>query len=719
MSMSGIHRKSKKIAPAYLIGADPSDNMQKQISLSTSLLMRSVYLVFAFTVLQTGQYASAQEIPSERDKEIIDTITVTAERFNRTAQEIAASLTVFDLQSIEKSDLRSIQELDRYIPNVLLTSQGSPRFSVNSVRGISSTVRADYFSQTIGIYIDGVPVTAAEYSRALGDVQQIEVLRGPQGTLYGRNTPGGVINIFTRPTQSVFKGEASARIGNNGQRGASILAGGAIIEELVSGKVFVDYISSDGFTKYQSTNDTIDDVESITGSASLRFTPSDQTEITISASIENIKQGAYAFQAFNDYKRRSIDISPQNNEDRDIKSVTVNLEHDLAGATLQSITGLRNYEVKSNQDLAYNPLVKSFGGGASQSIEDGEQLSQEMRLTGITDNENFRWLVGAFYSADTVEYDYLFDLPAFGPPNLSSSVYDKKELAGFGEATLTLLSQLDLTLGVRAANDKHELINNVGANDSVDFTMVTPKLRAAYRFSKDYQLYALASRGSRTGGFNRFSSGDNYKPEYLWNYELGIKSQWFDNTLTLNAATFYIDWDEQQVVTLIDPSTARIANAGSSHNLGAELEVSWILNEAFNISGFAGINEGEYDVFINSKGQDLSGNNLVNTPDLSAGIALEYRFALSNWSMDGWVRPEVTYTGDHFFDAENRLLQSAYTLFNINFGLESESLSISLFIKNVFDKDYRAYAYTDNFSDYDLAVAAQNRTFGLNLKLEF
>lgn len=648
MSKSGITRKTEQAASADLISTDPTDNMQKKFSRLTSSLLRSAYFVCTLTVIQTGQHANAQEIASERDEEMIDTITVTAERFNRPAQEIAASLTVFDLQSIEKSDLRSIQDLDSYIPNVLLTSQGSPRFSVNSVRGISSTVRADYFSQTIGIYIDGVPVTAAEYSRALGDVQQIEVLRGPQGTLYGRNTPGGVINIFTRPTQSEFKGEVNARIGNNAQRGASVLVGGAIVKDLVSGKVFVDYNSRDGFTKYLSSNNTIDDEESITGSASLRFTPSSQTEITVSASIENIKQGAYAFQAFDDYKERSIDISSPNNEDRDIKSVTVNLEHDFAGATLQSITGLRNYEVKSNQDLAYNPLVKSFGGGRSNSLEEADQLSQEVRLTGMTDSENFRWLVGAFYSADTVDYDYLFDLPAFGPANLSSSVYDKKELAGFGEATLTVLSQLDLTLGVRAANDKHELNNNVGANDSVDFTMVTPKLRAAYRFSNDYQVYALATRGSRTGGFNRFSTGDNYKPEYLWNYELGIKSQWFDNTLTLNAATFYIDWDEQQVVTLIDPSTARIANAGSAHNLGAELEVSWILNDALNISGFAGINEGEYDVFINSKGQDLSGNNLVNTPDLSAGIALEYKFSLSNWSMDGWVRPEVTYTGDHF-----------------------------------------------------------------------
>ena len=216
MSKSGIPRKSEKVALTDFIGAERSDNRLKKITPPTSLLIRSVYLVFAFTVAQTAQHANAQEISSERDKEMIDTITVTAERFNRSAQEIAASLTVFDLQSIEKSDLRSIQELDRYIPNVLLTSQGSPRFSVNSVRGISSTVRADYFSQTIGIYIDGVPVTAAEYSRALGDVQQIEVLRGPQGTLYGRNTPGGVINIFTRPTQSVFNGEVNARIGNNG-----------------------------------------------------------------------------------------------------------------------------------------------------------------------------------------------------------------------------------------------------------------------------------------------------------------------------------------------------------------------------------------------------------------------------------------------------------------------------------------------------------------------
>ena len=225
MSKSGISRKSKKAASADFISVVPGDNMQKKFSLLTSSLLRSAYFVCTFTAIQTGQYANAQEIAIERDEEIIDTITVTAERFNRPAQEIAASLTVFDLQNIEKSDLRSIQDLDRYIPNVLLTSQGSPRFSVNSVRGISSTVRADYFSQTIGIYIDGVPVTAAEYSRALGDVQQIEVLRGPQGTLYGRNTPGGVINIFTRPTQSEFKAEVNARIGNNGQRGASFLAG--------------------------------------------------------------------------------------------------------------------------------------------------------------------------------------------------------------------------------------------------------------------------------------------------------------------------------------------------------------------------------------------------------------------------------------------------------------------------------------------------------------
>lgn len=682
-------------------------------------LRKLCYAISAITVLPLTQHAIAQEASTPANQVIEEEIIVTAERFRRSAQDIAASLTVFDQASLKKADIVSLQELDQHTPNMLLVNQGSPRFSVNSVRGISSAVRADYFSQTIGVYIDGVPVTAAEYSRGLADVQQIEVLRGPQGTLYGRNTPGGIISITTLAPENEFSADLSARAGNNGQRGASALIRSPIIDELLAGKIFVNTMARDGFTQYASRNKSIDDLSSKSASAALRFTPSEQTDISLGASFEDIKQGAYAFQAFNDYKQRSVNITPRNREDRKIKTLTLNIQHDFDTVRLQAISGLRSYDVRSNQDLSYNPLVVAYGGGRTSSIEKGEQFSQEFRLSGTSNNEKFRWLVGGFYSADSVDYDYLFSVPAFGSPSLSSSAYDKQELAGYAEATATVLERLDITVGIRVSEDTHELVNSVGADEKIDFTMLTPKFRMAYRFADNYQLYALVSRGSRSGGFNRFSAGDNYKPEYLWNYELGLKSQWLDNTLTINAAAFYIDWDDQQVVSLIGPGSAKIANVGEAHNLGAELELDWKVNGAFRVSGFIGFNSGEYDKFINQTGADLSSNKLVNTPDTSAGISAEYSFPLFKSSMTGWLRPEYTYTGAHYFDAENRLQQKAYGLFNLGLGVNNDGYSLSFFAKNIFDTDYRAYGYTDSMSNFDLAVAGESRTFGLNFDLEF
>ena len=364
-------------------------------------------------------------------------------------------------------------------------------------------------------------------------------------------------------------------------------------------------------------------------------------------------------------------------------------------------------------------MVTSFGGGRSESIEKGDQFSQEIRFSGMTDDQRLRWLIGGFYSSDSIKYDYLFDLPAFGSPSLSSSIYDKQEFATFGEATATLFERLDLTVGLRAAKDSHELVNNMGADNKIDFNIITPKLRAAYRLDDNYQVYGLASRGSRTGGFNRFSAGANFKPEYLWNYELGLKSQWLDNTLTVNAAVFHIDWNDQQVVTLIGPGSVEIANAGEASNFGGELELSWAINSNFSLSGFVSFNNGEYDVLVNERGADLSGNHLVNTPEISGGVSTEYRFPIFNSSLFAWIRPEFTFTGDHFFDVENRLLQESYSLLNLNFGVEGERISVSGFVKNVFDQDYRSYGYTDSLSNFDLAVAGEFRTFGIKIKTQF
>lgn len=671
--------------------------------------------VFALAICGSAKASDSGATSSAKLEEMI----VTAERTEQSSQDIAASLTVFEAVALEHSGLSSLQDIDLHVPNVILSDQGSPRFSINSVRGISSAVRDDYFSQTIGIYIDGVPATAAEYTRALTDVQRIEVLRGPQGTLYGRNTPGGIISIITKQADSEMRAEFAARVGDNRQRGATAMLSGSLGSDSLLGKVFVDYVSRDGFTDYARSGDSIDDLESLSGSASLLYKVADTTSVRLSATVEDIDQGAYAFQAFDRFADRVLDITSPNREDRKIETLTLSVDHDFSGMSFQSITGLRYYDVIADQDLAYNPAIVTYGGGRSRSNEEGDQFSQEFRLSGQSAGERLRWLIGAFYSSDTVDYDYWFDVPAFGDASLSSSSYDRTELAVYAESTFTVGDNFDLTAGVRASRDKHQLVNNYGADGDIDFDIVTPKLRMAYRFGDDAQVYILASRGSRTGGFSRFSAGDSYDPEFLWNYELGLKSQWLDQRLVFNAAVFYIDWQDQQIKTEIGPRSTKIVNSGDSHNTGVELELAWQVSPSFYVGGFWGVNDGEYDSFSKSSTQDLSGNTLVNTADYNAGLVAEYRAPIINGAAQAWFRPEISYVGEHYFDAENTLLQDAYTLVNLNAGIDKGDYSVSMSIKNVFDEDYRVYAYTDNISLYDLAIAGGFRTVLLSVKARF
>ena len=648
----------------------------------------------------------------------LNRILVTAERFEQEAEEVPASLSVFSQGTISDASIDSVQELDRYVPNLHLSSQGSPRFSVNAIRGISNTVRDDYFSSTIGVYLDGIPLTEAEYSRTLGDIERVEVLRGPQGTLYGRNTPAGVINLISRAPTDVVTGEFRGMAGNNGQLGTTAMISGPIAKGVLSGRAFFDYTRRDGFTDYTATGGGIDDQGFLTGSGALRFTPQAGTEFTLSGNVERFDEGAYAFQPFNSFKRRKVDILPPNREDREFEGLTLNGSHELGFATLRSITGYRSYKVLSDQDLGYNPTLAGIGGGRSDAIETGDQFSQEFRLTGETKGGRMRWIGGAFYQWDEVDYDYLFDVPAFGPPSLSSSNYEREEIAAFGELTHTFFSNLDLTAGIRISNDSQEVTNNRPFSGEDDFTLVTPRFRAAYHFDEDRLGYVMATRGARSGGFNRLSNGDRFDPEYLWSYEAGLKTQWLGQTLTVNAAAFYIDWTDQQIRTFVSPGVTDIVNAGESHSKGIELEVAWRPRPRLLVSGFFGLTDAEYDVFINRNGVDLAGNKLVNTPRTNGGASIQYRFPLRSAPWYGRLRADYSYTGDQFFDAENRLEQPGYGLVNLHAGIEGDSFSVTGFVKNLFDEDYRLYGYRD-FLGFDLAIAGEPRLFGVRLDAKF
>lgn len=639
------------------------------------------------------------------------------------AQSTASSSTVVSRTKIEDAGMSSIMDVARQAPNVQFSMIGGPRFTFNTVRGIGNTIADNYFNSPVGVYVDGVQISNAEFNRSLGDAQSVEVLRGPQGTLFGHNSLGGVINITSRVPTSEPSAEVFGTIGDNGQRAGSVALSGPIIGQTVTGRAFFEYVTRDGFTDYERFNGSIDDLESVVGSGSLRFAITRQLTATISGAIEHVDQGGYAYMPFNAFKRRVADLTPPNEDVRDSRSVSANVTYDFGGVQLRSITAYRDYEVSSNQDLAYNATVAAWGGARALTEETGDQYSQEFRLTG-GEGTAFRWLAGVLFLNETHTFDYLFGGPAFGGVFPMLSDYDRREIAGYGEGTLRVWRGLELTAGVRVSQERHELVTNAGFQEDESFNIVTPKFAATYRFDEDRLVYASATRGARSGGYDRISSAPGpYDTEYLWSYEVGVKSEWLNRTLTFNAAAFYIDWTDQQVKEMILPGVIQTTNAGEAHSKGFEIEASWRPVSGLELGGFLGVTHGEYDEFIYfNNGQDLAGNKLVNTPEMTAGLSAQYRWPIIGTALFGVARADYLYTGAQYFDPENILEQKGYSIVNARIGVETEKFSAMLFAKNLFDEDYRVFGYRDFYGSplqSDVAAAGESRLIGVTVGVKY
>ena len=644
---------------------------------------------------------------------------VTAEKRQQDAQDVPAALTVLARETIRDSGVASVQDIARLTPNLILSDQGSSRFFIATVRGIGGTVRDDYFNSAIGIHLDGAPLTNAEFNRRLGDVEQVEILRGPQGTLYGHNTPAGIINLTSRAAADRLEADIIGLLGNKGQREATASISIPLNEDGLSTRLFADYVERDGFTDYAGTDHSIDRLKALNASATLRYAPQGGPSLTLTGAYEHHDQGSYAYQPFDSFGEREIAITPPNKEVRETRSVTATLRHNLGSAELTAISSYRAYDVDSFQDLGYNPFVSAFGGGRTSSVETGKQFSQEFRINGR--QGPVTWLVGGFFQTDTVEYDYLFNLPAFGPASLYSSRYKRWELAGFGEAIWVIGDGFEVTAGLRTARERHHNRNNAPSDQHRHFTLLTPKFRAAYRFDQDRLIYVSATRGARSGGFDRLSGNPGFDSEYLWSYEAGLKSEWLDRTLAFNLAVFRINWSDQQIKSMPTPGVIMTTNAGRSRSHGVEIDLNWRAAPGFDVIAFAGVTRGEYRRFTGPTGTNLAGNKLVNTPEVTGGAAVQYRAPIGG-GLNGFVRAEYRYVGDQFFDPENRLRQDGYGLVNLRVGIETPHVSMTVFAKNLFDKDYRAYGYTDfQGSPFatDTAVAGQSRQVGVTIRAAY
>ncbi|MEE4453268.1 TonB-dependent receptor [Novosphingobium resinovorum] len=681
------------------------------MTLHSTAARAAVAVTLALALPSTAAWAEDAEAPGSGP------IIVTGKVEDVLPQQ-PASRTRIQADTIEQARIQTVQDVAALLPNTLLADQGSPRFSINTMRGIGNTIRNDYFNSTIGLYVDGVPLPSAEFSRRLVDVESIDVQRGPSGTTQGRFSLGGTINVRTKQPTNDFEGAIEGTVGNQDQLGLGASLSGPIVKDALYARAYADYSQVDGFID-DAAGKNIDGRKSFSTGGSLRFERDPSLRVTIAGDYQRDHVGAYAFLPYDDYRTRDLAIDAPNDELRHSGGLSGTIDYDMGGARLTSVTAWRKYSVRARQDLAYSPDVVTYGGGHTDSDEDGWQVSQELRLSSSQDaGRLLKWTIGAYYQYDRVVYDYLFDMPAFGAASNYVSRYDREEIAGFGEITLALPQGLDLTAGLRVAHDTDKLDANTPFKGSTDATMLTPRFQASWHIDAERMIYASATRGARSGGFSRLASSPGaFDPEYLWQYEAGLRSTWLDRKLALNATLFRIDWTDQQITQIVSTGESRTTNAGKSRSQGVEFEAVAFPIPGLELSGRLGFIKAEYDRYIDASGVDLSGNRMVNTPSMTAGASLQYRTPIGGEAVLV-TRWDYERVGSHYFDAGNSLHQSAYDLVNARVGVELGRVSASLFARNLFDKKYRAYGFTDSFG-YDVAIVGQRRLVGATVKVAF
>ncbi|MFW5487850.1 MAG: TonB-dependent receptor [Desulfovibrio sp.] len=616
-------------------------------------------------------------------------ITVTATKRETSLQDVPAGISVLSSSTLEESGVRDLQEATRLVPNVYMKKTGSGDSPI--IRGISAFDTS--MTGPAGLYIDDMAYSLNYMqNQMLFDVERIEFLRGPQGTLYGRNSESGVINVVFKKPDNDFRAKLLAEGGtyNTYRLGASL--SGPIAEDRLyfglSGLLF----RTDGFMTNEMQDDKTSDHNDIDSWRSiLRWTPDLDWDInlTLDGSERNLgmdrmrTSATGPFEVSTDYK----DSSTESEYGQGLK-----VEYDHAGTKLTSISGHRSFNKKFHFDMDRTPVPT----GHTYLDMDQDTYSQEFRLASSL-GERFDWLMGAYGYAEDMDVEFDRNLRMAAKAAKRRTKIDGQEYALFGQGTYNILPDLHLTAGLRWDNTYSKgtqtLQTSRTTNEydaTLDDSQVLPKFSLAYDFTTNVTAYATWSQGYLAGGYNynMATNSDNlaYDPEHSTNYETGLKSSWFDNRLTANLALFYIQIDDKQVMEGYGMSEWRIRNAAKAHSTGGELELVLLPCEGLQIDaglGYAASEIDDWDALENGREVDYSGKKMPWAPETTYNVGATYTH-----SSGMYVRADMAGFGKQYFDASNTLSQGEYQLYNLRVGYVEDTFDVAVWCRNLFDTRY-------------------------------
>ncbi len=720
--------------------------------------------------------SSAQSASSQVAGTEVSEIVVTAEKRPQRLVDVPASISVLTSKDIANDTIIALSGIAARAPNVVMS--GSSLFPGIVIRGVgSSSGTQTGVDPAAVVYVDGVYQgrERAENIPLLG-VDQIEVLRGPQGTLYGANTIGGAINITTEKPTDRPTAEADLLAGNLGFVQATGLVSGPIVEDKVFASLSAIYRHRNGWIDDAYNGDKLN-YDNATG-ARLRVIydaaphltfdlGADYLHETDTESLLTTSYAAIPFPPFStltppDPQNRTEYVNSPESGGRDVYGASIQADYDFPGVRFTSISSYRAYTSAYAFDSDGTPLSVD----SEDDTDDANLFTQEVRLTS-TNSSPLQWIVGAFYLhqrlVDAFTTDFLDQFPTvlLGAPPLPAGYFSSDtsyghiiddSYAAFASATYAITSRLSVTGGVRLTIDSKHLIYNQlsGTPNAQPFdisslveatvptrrqrlneTVPTGDVSLTYKFSPDQAAYIKFSRGYKAGGFNAYITTLPYdpaqslafQPEYLDNYEIGFKGSWFDNRVTFSSSLFYDDYTNKQEA-VEDPLALSITirNAAKATIYGAELEGSAEPIRGLTFSGTVGLLHARYSSFPNGGGIGISysGNSLPDAPPVQATLAVQYEHELPVGNgLTGVARLEAIYSGASFSDPNNTLAyrQSPVTFLNGRLGIQAQRWGLFLWANNLTNDLHLSGGL------YELVATARAvnipRNFGVELRFKY
>ena len=639
--------------------------------------------------------------------ETIEEIIVTADFRERLVKELPASITIFNAEQIEELAVQHFEELINVVPNVNWSGDGH-RARYIQIRGVGELEQYQGApNPSVGFLIDDIDFSGIGTVATLFDMQQIEVLRGPQGSRYGANALAGLIFMQSTAPSSEFGGKARLQVGDDDTISAGLALGGPVTaaEDLMF-RVSASHYQSNGFrdNPYLGRNDTNGRDETVIR-GKLLWQPDDDWTVNFSAVYADIDNGYDAFALDNSY---SVLSDNPGKDAQQSSGASLRVEwFGMSRATLTSITAFANSDVDFDYDAdwgnaeSWTPVTYDY---VSLSDRNRKTLSQELKLASNDDGRIFsgttQWLLGLYAlnlkddlsTRNTGDYyDPFYDFSDSLDDTFASN-YEATSLAAFGQIDYSPGDATRLSLGLRVERRTTDYSDSGGLLAGPSETMSGGELSLSHDHSAALTTFVSVSKGYKAGGFNLGFVPDDrreFAAEQLWNVEAGIKSNWLGNSLFANASIFYNRRDDQQVRTSFqlvpgDPASFVFFtdNAAKGKTLGFEADVRWLPNESWEFYLNVGLLNAEFDEFVTPQ-VDLSGRAQAHAPDYTLAAGASY------YHPSGFfARIDASARDEFYFDVSHDRKSGAYELVHARVGFATDTWSAQLWARNIFDQDY-------------------------------